>query len=112
MGAAQVSVDLALSAFGVPATVRRATPDTTPVSVTGFWVRSLHDEPSPVGVDLQRREPRRIFVMKKHAALETLRRNDIIDAPEESAGPIVRWRVDGLDEVESDCWRAIVVLAR
>jgi len=101
-----------LDAFGVPGTVRRAPPNETPVSVVGAWVRPLFDEQNPVGVDLQRREPRRIFAMAKNSTLAQLSRGDLIDAPEELGGDVVRWRVDGFDQVDHDCWRPIVVHAR
>lgn len=112
MADARVPMDLALDAFGVPATVRRAPPNETPLPTTGFWIRPLHEEQLPVGSDLQQREPRRVFVMKKTAAFASLKRGDLIDAPEELDGPVVRWRVDGFDQVDSDCWRPIVVFAR
>ena len=108
----RVSLDPVLSAFGVPATVTRPAPDNTPVSTTGVFIRPLQEEQVPHGINLQRREPRRIFVMKRSASLATMPPNTLIVAAEELGGTPVTWRVDGFDEVESDCWRAIVVPAR
>jgi len=101
-----------LDAFGVPATVRRAPPNETPLETTGFWIRPLHEEQLPVGSDMQQREPRRVVVMARTAALASLKRGDMVDAPEELGGPVVRWRVDGFDQVDNDCWRPILVFAR
>ncbi len=108
----RVGLGPVLSAFGVPATVTRPAPDNAPVQTTGVFIRPLQNEQVPVGVDLQRREPRRVFVMAKNATLASMPRHTLIVAAEELGGSQGTWRVDGLDEVESDCWRVIVVPAR
>lgn len=108
----RVQMGPVLAAFGVPATVTRPAPDSTPVQTTGCWVSPLNDESLPMGKEMQRREPRRVFVMAKDATLPTLPMNTLIQAPDELGGTPLLWRVDGRDRVESDCWRAIVVPAR
>ena len=108
MSAAGVSLDPMLAAFGVPATITRPSPDQTPVVTTGFFIRPLHEEQDPIGVNRRRLDPRRIFVTKRTTALATMPTNTLIVAAEHEDNPRT-WRVDGLEEVDADCWRVVVV---
>jgi len=97
--ALRVGMDAAFSArvFGVPVTVRRPPPDDTPISTTGIWVTRLDDE-RPMGhLDLQRREPRRVFALRRTSELQALPRGSQIEAPETSTGAVLTWQVDGYD---------------
>jgi hypothetical protein len=98
----------ALAAFGVPATVTRPEPGAQAVTTTGFWVTPLA-ETTPIGTDFQRREPRRVIVFPRDGAVPEIVRNTLVVAPEMQGQANRTWRVDGLELVEPDCVRAIVV---
>jgi hypothetical protein len=102
-----LALELNLAAHGVAATVTRPFPDNTPIETTGIWQRPL-DETQPIGTDFTRREPRRVLVLPR-SVLSTLPRGTTIGAPELAGGPVLAWRVDGLDRAnEPDTWRAIL----
>lgn len=111
MADARVPLDLAFDAFGLPVTVTRPAPDTSPVATTGVWLAPLLDERLPAGSDLQRREPRRVMAIARTSVLTSMKRNTLVSAPEELGGPDVLWRVDSLDRVEFDHWRVVLVVA-
>jgi hypothetical protein len=97
---------LSLSAFGVPATV--TLPNDLPVETTGIWVQSL-EETQPFGQDLGRREPRKVLAIPRTTALPVVPRGSLIVAAELSGESARTWRVDGLDRVEVDLVRVILV---
>lgn len=111
MADARVPLGLAIDAFGVPVTVTRPDPDTSPVTTTGVWLAPLLDEGLPAGSDLQRREPRRVMAIARTSVLTSMKRNTLISAPEQLDGPTILWRVDSLDRVEFDHWRVVLVVA-
>jgi len=100
-------LDLALSAFGVPATV--TPPSGAPVQTTGFWVTPLTED-VPVSHDFTRREPRRVFVLPR-SAVGVLPRGTRIDAVEYGGTVVRAWQVDGIERMEADHVRAIVTVA-
>lgn len=103
-----LALNLQLSAHGVAATVTRPTPDDTPISTRGIWLRPA-DDPQPYGTDLRRRDPRRVIALPR-ADVPTLPRGTLVEAAEITGGAALTWRVDGFDQVaEVDHWRAIVV---
>ena len=101
------SIDDALAAFGVAATVTRPAPDNTPIETTGFWVSPL-EEAQPYGTAFQRRDPRRVFVLSR-IDVPTLPPGTVIEAAEYDGDTVKTWRVDTLDRaVEPDSYRAVV----
>jgi len=110
VGDLRPSLDAAVSAFGVPATVTRPYPDDAPVDTTGIWLAAI-EEPRPQGTDFSRREPRRLLVLPRNV-LATLPRGTVVLAPERAGDPVKTWKVDGFDRVvEPDCWRPLVIAA-
>lgn len=100
-----------LAAHGVAATVTRPAPENTPIATTGIWVRPLHEEREPFGVNRRRREPRQVLSLPR-ADVATMPEGTFIVAPEFTGGPPITWRWDGLEQAESDHWRVVVVPAR
>lgn len=105
-----LALGLNLSAHGVPATVTRPAPDDTPVVTTGIWITTPLDEQRPVGVDFQRREPRRVMALPR-SALASVPRHTIVVASETIGGANKTWRVDGLERTDADVFRVILVAA-
>lgn len=105
-----LSLSLVMAAHGVSATVTRPAPDSTPVSTTGLWLTTPQDEAQPYGVDISRRDPRRVLVLPR-ADLSSVPRGTSISAPEVLGGAAKTWRVDGIDQVQGDHWRVLVVPA-
>ena len=99
------------SVHGVPATVTRPSPDDTPITTTVLWPSAVpNQEDQPYGLDLGRKGPRRVMAISR-ADVPSLPMGTTIVAPEQPDGANVTWRVDGLERVEADTWRAIVMLA-
>lgn len=105
----RVPVAPLLAAFGVAATVTRPAPDNTPIATTAIWLGAEEDS-QPYGTDFTRREPRRLLTLSR-AALPTLLRGSLVEAPEVAGGTVQRWRVDGLAQpVDPEWWYALVML--
>lgn len=83
-----------MAAFGVPATVTGPAPGDTPVQTSGFFVSPLETNP-PVGNDLFRLEPRRVFVVPRSPVTSADRGTTVI-AADFPGGPTRTWVVDGL----------------
>lgn len=110
----RVPIASAADTFGLPITVTRPDPYNDPVQTTGIWISTDHMggglvEPRPYGTDFQRREPRRLLAVTRNDQLPTLPRGSSVVAPEYLGGPAKTWTVDGLEHVEADCWRALLV---
>ena len=103
-----LTLDLNVSAHGLPVTVTRPAPDDAPISTSGIWV-SPTTEDFTSGLDVQRRAPRRVLVLTK-AAVPTVPKGTLILAPETAGGRTRAWRVDGVDRVEADHHRVVIVL--
>lgn len=99
---------LTQSVLGVAATVTRPAPDDTPVVTTGIWTTAPLDEARPFGVDFQRRDPRRVLALPRRT-LATVPRGTTISAPEMPGGTAQTWVVDGLDTIDADTIRVVVV---
>ncbi len=100
------------SAHGVSATVTRVAPsDTTPITTTVLWpsAQPLQEDPA-YGLDLGRKAPRRVMAISR-ADVPTLPMGTTVVAPEQPDGTNMTWRVDGMERVEADTWRAIVMVA-
>src|SRR4051812_26891579 len=96
-----------LATFGVPVTVTRPFPDDTAIETTGIWM-TTQTEDVPTGTDFQRREPRRVMALSR-AAVPTLPRGTLISATENPGGTAETWRVDGIERLEADHVRALLV---
>lgn len=107
MGDLRPPIAAALSAFGVPATVTRPAPDTTPIHTTGIWLSPVLID-VPTGSDLQRTEVRRVFSVTR-TDVPTLPTGTRIDAAERLGNSVLAWRVDQLAGSDADHVRAIVV---
>lgn len=100
------------SVHGVPATVTRVAPaSTTPITTTVLWPSAppLQEDPA-YGVDFSRKGPRRVMAISR-VDVPTLPIGSTVVAPEQPDGANVTWRVDGLERIEANTWRAIVMLA-
>lgn len=100
------------SVHGVPATVTRVAPaSTTPIATTVLWPSALPlQEDFAYGVDFSRKGPRRVMAISR-VDVPTLPIGSAVVAPEQPGGSNVTWRVDGIERVEADTWRAIVMVA-
>lgn len=106
---ARVDFALLLDTFGLPATVTRPAPDDTPIITAGIWMTPLlRDEPS--GSSFTRREQIRAFAVSK-ATVPTLPRGTTILAAERDGDPVLGWIVDGIDHVDADHTRGLVMRA-
>lgn len=94
-------------AFGVPATVTRPAPDDTPIETTGVWVSPAVLD-VPAGFDLQRADRRRLLSLRRDE-VPTVPRGTVIEAPERDADDVASWRVDGIEAMDADQVRVLVV---
>jgi hypothetical protein len=99
--------ELNFSAHGVDAIVTRPFPDATPITTRAIWV-TPQTEDALNGTELQRREPRRVMALRKDE-VPTVPRGTVIIAPPQGGESDARWRIDGIDRVEADHVRVIVV---
>lgn len=100
--------DLTQSILGVPVTVTRPVPDDTPVTTTGIWTTAPLEESRPFGTDFQRRDPRRVLALPRRT-LTTVPRGTVILAPETPDGDPQTWVVDGVEQVDGDTVRVLMV---
>ena len=100
-----LALELNVWAHGVPATV--TLPSGDPVSAQVLWMTLATDD-MPVGLSVQRREPRRVAVLRR-ADVPAVPRGTLIVAPERVGDPLKAWRVDGTDRIEVDQTRVLVV---
>lgn len=105
----RVGADPIFAAFGVPATVTRPAPDDTPIATTIVWSSWITDD-AVAAATFQRREARRVISIRL-SEVPTLPTHTVIDAPVDVVATSQRWRVDGIDRIEHDIVRAIVVAA-
>jgi hypothetical protein len=104
---ADVPLDPAFAAFGVAATV--TPPGGAAIETKGFWITPLQED-MPVGYEFSRREPRRILVLPR-PAVGVLPKGSAIAAAEYGGSTVRQWKVDGIDQMDADHVRAIVVLS-
>ena len=100
-----VPLDEYFEAFGIPATV--TPPGSDAIEATGFWVSPLTED-MPAGLDLTRRELRRVLALRR-SEVPSVPRGTYIDAADIGSDTATRWRVDGFERVEADHLRVIVV---
>lgn len=92
-------------AHGVSAVVRLA--DDDPITTTGIWIAPVTDG-APVGGTFSRQEPRRILALRR-SAVPSCPKGTLIVAPPQDGDEDMGWKVDGVDRVEPDHIRVIVV---
>lgn len=97
----------ALAAFSVPVVVTRPAPAIEPVATEGIWLPSLIEE-QPFGVDLRRRDPRRVMGIERTATLDHIPRGSTIEAPEQLGAPTQTWMVEGYERVTPEEMRILV----
>lgn len=99
--------DLNFSAHGLAITVAVPDVDETPIETTGIWLTPVTDD-VPTGAEFRRRDVRRVMALSK-SDVDSVPRGTIIMAPESSGGTTQRWRVDGIDRVEAEHLRVVLV---
>lgn len=99
--------DLNFSAHGVAIMVTLPDVDETPIETTGIWLTPVTDD-VPTGLDFRRRDVRRVMALSK-GDVDSVPRGTIIMAPESSGGPTLRWRVDGIERIEAEHLRVVLV---
>jgi hypothetical protein len=99
-----LSIGLAFDAFAVVATV--TPPGGSAIVTRGFWVSPLVEN-MPVGQDLNRRDPRRVFVLPR-ADVGALPKGSVVVAVEYGGTVARTWTVDGIDSMEADHVRAVL----
>lgn len=77
------------------------------IATRGIWLTPAPED-SPIGLDFQRREPRRVIALSREA-VPTLPRGSYLEAPEQDGGTIRTWRVDGIERDEADHRRVVVI---
>lgn len=102
-----LTLQLNLQAHGVDVTVTRPAPDDTPITTRGIWL-TTETQDMPIATDFQRRDPRRVMALSR-AAVPTVPRGTEIEAPEKAGDALQTWRVDGLDSLQADHVRVVVI---
>lgn len=103
-----LALETNLAVHGLPVTVIRPAPEDTPIETRGIWLTFVTEE-SPIGNEFTRRSPVRIMALSREA-VPTIPRGTLIRAPEKlGAADVKGWIVDGLDRLEADHHRAIVL---
>ena len=103
----QFVLDTNFSLWGVPVTVTRPAPDSTPIEATGVWLPAADETPA-FGRELARKQPRKVLVVRK-SEVPTVPRGTSIAAAELDGGDVLTWSVDGMsDPVYPDHFRLLV----
>jgi len=105
-----LALELNLAAHGIDVVV--TPPGAAGIETRGIWITTITED-MPVGGEFQRREPRRVMALSR-LEVPTVLRGTVIDAPEKG-GDIEaprHWRVDGVERVEADHTRVVVVEIR
>lgn len=100
----------ALEALGVPVTVTRPAPENTPVPTTGIWLTPFV-EVQPFGIDVRRRDPRRVMAIARTAALDFIPRGSTVVAAEQLGGTSKTWTVEGYERVIAEEMRILLLPA-
>lgn len=96
-----------LATLGIPVTVTRPFPDDTAIATRGIWL-TTQTEDRPGGGSFSRREPFRVMALSR-AAVPTAPRGTRIVAPENPGGEDATWQVDGIESMQADHVRVIVL---
>jgi hypothetical protein len=102
-----LALELNFSAHGVLAVVTRPAPYNDSIVTRCIWLTT--ETPGvPASTDFQRGDPRRVLVLRR-TDVPAVPRNTVINAPEKAGDADQNWRVDGIDRIEADQIRVIVV---
>lgn len=99
--------EINFSTHGLDATVTRPYPDDTAIATRAIWLLPLTED-AVDGSELQRKEPRRLLALRRDE-VPTVPRGTIVDVPEWGSDVGARWRVDGVDRIDPDHTRVVVV---
>jgi len=91
--------------LGVDAVV--TVPGGSPVAAVVIWVAPVPQD-MPLGEDFSREDPRRVLAIAR-ADVPLVPTGTVIEAPESAGGETLTWRVDGIERVEYDHVRAMVL---
>lgn len=106
-----VGHDVLFTTMGLAAIVTRPAPDDTPLTTQVIWLTPKAETP-PFGVDLPRRDPRRVLSVPRSDELPALPRGTVIVCAEREGQTDKTWRVDGYAQpVTPDEMRVLVVEA-
>lgn len=98
-------MSVVMEAFGVPATV--TPPAADPIETTVAWTAPTTED-VPGAMEAQRAEQRRVLTVLR-SEVPTIPLRTVIVAPEELDGEDLMWMVDGIDRIEPDHVRVVVV---
>jgi len=82
-------------------------PFETSITTRAIWVAPFTED-VPRGMDLRRAEVRRVLAIPK-ADVPVIPLKTKIEAPEHPGSAIQAWRVDGIDRIEPDHTRVVVI---
>lgn len=100
-----VPISPVFSAFALPATVTR--PGQAPIDTAIVWIQPLTQD-FPVGTEFTLREWRRVGALRLDE-VPTAPTGTVIVAAEIEGGPLKTWRVDGIEKIEADHVRVVVI---
>jgi hypothetical protein len=94
------------SVLGLPVLVTR--PHDADIETTGIWLTATTDGMPGAG-EFRRQEVRRVMAIRRVSEIESVPRGSVVTAREYDCGPEQRWIVDGVERVEQDHVRVILV---
>lgn len=101
-----LTLDTNFSVFGVDVMV--LTPDrNTPTAARGIWLTNTTED-RPGANPFPRKEARRAMALRR-SEVPDLPRNTVITAPGAAGEDEREWRVDGVEQLEAEHWRVVVV---
>ena len=100
-----ITLGSGLLPLSVSATV--TLPNAAPIEITAVWLVPTTEE-TPAGTGLQRNQVRRVMAISRADVPEITRKTQV-EAPEMEGGTELRWRVDGVELVEADHHRVILI---
>jgi hypothetical protein len=101
-----VATSAAFAALGTPATITPAGDDVA-ITTTVIWLAALNED-LPRSATFARRDVVRVLSVDR-SVVTSLPRDSIIRAAEIDGGPIVAWRVDAVERVDSEDMRVRVL---
>ncbi len=100
-----LTLDVNFGVLGVDVTV---TPlDGAPIPASGIWMTDSTED-RPGANPFPRKEARRVMALRR-SEVPLMPRGTVISAPNASGGEAQTWRVDGVETLEAEHWRVVVV---
>lgn len=103
----RLALTVNFSAHGVDAVVTRPAPDNAPIDARLIWLTPESPD-QPAGSILHRREARRVAALQRDQ-VATIPIGTMIVAPPRAGDDDAAWRVDGIERVEADHVRVVVI---